>query len=116
MRKSHGHAFVEHTRRNGDFALAGAGVVLDLNSDRRCSRISVALLGAAPTPVRATDAEDCLLGAVITEERAARAAKMAAEAGSPSGDLHGSVAYHRSLLEVVVRRAILAANLRVQEP
>ena len=116
LQRGHGFAFVEHTRRNGDFALAGAGVLLDLDSDRRCSRIAVALLGAAPTPLRATDAEDRLLGALITEETAGHAARIAAEAAAPSGDLHGSATYHRSLLEVVVRRAILAANLRVQEP
>jgi CO/xanthine dehydrogenase FAD-binding subunit len=40
-------AFVEHSRTHGDFAIAGAAVVL------APGRESVALLGAGPTPVRA---------------------------------------------------------------
>ncbi len=40
-------AFVEHSRTHGDFAIAGAAVVLAPGHD------SVALLGAGPTPVRA---------------------------------------------------------------
>jgi carbon-monoxide dehydrogenase medium subunit len=40
-------AFVEHSRTHGDFALAGAAVVMARTLE------SVALLGAGPTPVRA---------------------------------------------------------------
>jgi CO/xanthine dehydrogenase FAD-binding subunit len=45
-------AFVEHARTHGDFAIAGAAVVMAPGHE------SVALLGAGPTPVRARHPDD----------------------------------------------------------
>ena len=71
-----GHAFVEFARRHGDFALGGAAVLLTLGSSGKCERAAVALLGAAPVPLRATEAEQVLVGTSARREgrRAAAAA------------------------------------------
>ncbi|HTE64183.1 MAG TPA: FAD binding domain-containing protein [Solirubrobacteraceae bacterium] len=62
-------AFVEYARTHGDWAIAGAAVVV---APRHAA---IALLGAGPTPVRASAAETALTGGA----GAADAARLAAE-------------------------------------
>jgi CO/xanthine dehydrogenase FAD-binding subunit len=85
-------AFVEHTRTHGDFAIAGAAVVL-LEGEHA----ALALLGAGPTPLRAPAAERALLAGTAPWE----AARLAA-----GGIEHE---YRRSLVSELVRRAIETA-------
>jgi CO/xanthine dehydrogenase FAD-binding subunit len=108
-----GYAFVEFARRHGDFALGGAAVLLTLDSAGICERASIALLGAAPTPLRAADAEAALVGAEVDERATAEAARLAVRDIEPTGDIHGSSQYRTGLAEVMVRRAVAAAASRV---
>jgi CO/xanthine dehydrogenase FAD-binding subunit len=85
-------AFVEHARTHGDFATAGAAVVLEPRE-----HAAVALLGAGPTPVRAEAAERALVDGAAPGD----AAELAAESIQDE--------YRRALLTAVVRRAIETA-------
>jgi CO/xanthine dehydrogenase FAD-binding subunit len=102
-------AFVEFARRHGDFALGGAAVVVSTGADGTCERAAIALLSAAPTPLRARAAEDWLLGNPLDERTAAEAAARAVADIRPRDDLHGSPEYRRNLIEALVRRALLEA-------
>jgi CO/xanthine dehydrogenase FAD-binding subunit len=82
-------AFVEHARTHGDFALAGAAVVR-----AGTEHAAIALLGAAPTPLRVPDAERALCNG-------ASAAEAAGIAGAELDD-----DYRRALTTELVRRAI----------
>ena len=62
-------AFVEHARTHGDFALCGAAVVVVPEE-----WAAIALLGAGPTPVRASDAERALAGGADARDVGALAA------------------------------------------
>jgi CO/xanthine dehydrogenase FAD-binding subunit len=86
-------AFVEYARTHGDFALAGAAVVLAPGRSA-----AVALLGAGPTPVRAPGAERALLAG-------ASAAEAAGLAAIDVGD-----DYRRALLVTLTRRALQAVG------
>jgi CO/xanthine dehydrogenase FAD-binding subunit len=110
-----GAAFVEFSRRHGDFALGGAAVVLELDRTSAVARASVALLGAASTPLRAGEAERLLVGSAPEEQVAREAAARAVADIAPSGDIHGGREYRRSLIEALVRQAILAAGERAKE-
>lgn len=110
-----GHAFVEFARRHGDFALGGAAVLTTLDDDGCCERAAISLLAAAPTPVRAPGAEQFLTGKRIDASVAAGAAKQAATGVTPTGDIHGSAEYRKDLIEVMIRRAIVAAVERSRE-
>jgi CO/xanthine dehydrogenase FAD-binding subunit len=57
-------AFVEHARTHGDWAIAGAAVVVAPR------HVAIALLGAGPTPVRARSAEAALMEGVSADEAA----------------------------------------------
>jgi CO/xanthine dehydrogenase FAD-binding subunit len=111
-----GCAFEEYARRNGDFALGGAAVVLGPDADGRCSHAAVALLGAATTPVRAAAAEALLVGRRVDEQTARQAAAEAVRDITPTGDIHGSGGYRRDLIETLVRRAVVAAAGRMGNP
>jgi CO/xanthine dehydrogenase FAD-binding subunit len=104
-----GHAFTEFARRHGDFALGGAAVLLAADVGGKCTSAAIGLLAAAPTPLRATAAEEALVGSKLDAEAAESAAKTAVESIDPTGDIHGSSEYRKGLIEVMVRRGIEAA-------
>lgn len=109
-----GHAFVEFARRNGDFALGGAAVLVTLDESGRCVRAAISLLGAAPTPVRARAGEESLVGSVVDDSAAVAAAADAVAGIEPTGDIHGSGEYRRQLIEAMVRRGVVRAAERAR--
>jgi CO/xanthine dehydrogenase FAD-binding subunit len=109
-----GSAFVEFARRHGDFALAGAAVLLTQATDGSCTRAAIALLAAGPVPVRAVAAEQALVGHRLDEDVAREAAATAVQDVKPLADIHGGAAYRRRVLEALVRRALLLASARAQ--
>ena len=109
---STGAAFVEYARRHGDFALGGAAVMVRLGRDGRCERAAIALLSAAPAPVRAEAAERHLQGAVLNESSIRAAAAEAVKGLHPTADLHGSTEYRVTLLRTMVERGLAKAAER----
>jgi aerobic carbon-monoxide dehydrogenase medium subunit len=65
-------------------------------------------------PLRATEAEQALVGTSVDEKAAVMAAGAAISDVSPTGDIHGSAEYRRDLCEVMVRRAITLAAHRAR--
>jgi carbon-monoxide dehydrogenase medium subunit len=62
-----GFAVEEFARRHGDFAIAGAVVVVELDGDDRIRRCAVGLLGLSATPRRAAAAESAVTGRPVTD-------------------------------------------------
>ena len=85
-------AFVEHARTHGDWAIAGAAVVV------APGQAAIALLGAGATPVRAAEAETALAGGAG-----------AAEAARLAGMLMGG-GWRAALATSLVRRALEEAG------
>lgn len=111
-----GTAFVEFARRSGDFALAGAAALLATDESGSCSHARLALLSAAPTPLRATAAEEALLGEDLAGVDLAEVARAATAGLEPTGDMHGSTEFRRNLLEQMALRALELARRRVPRP
>jgi CO/xanthine dehydrogenase FAD-binding subunit len=109
-----GTAFVEYARRHGDFALGGAAVTLKLDRDGRCERATIALLSAAPAPVRAKAAEEQLRGVKLDEPSIRSAAAEAVKGLHPTTDLHGSSEYRVQLLRTMAERALTKAAERAR--
>ncbi len=109
--KDHGYAFLEMARRHGDFAMAGAGALMTLNSDGTIARVAVALTGVDTGPVRLHDAETALTGQLPSEAVFAAAAK-SAETVAGIDDVHASAAYRQRLAVVYARRALIKAHDR----
>jgi len=87
----HGSAWRELSPRNGNFPFAGAGVAVTLAGDV-VQTAAVALCGVSDRPVRATSAEQALVGERWTPELLAHAAALVTEGIDPRPD--GDVAAH----------------------
>lgn len=109
-----GSTFVEFARRHGDFALGGAAARVTLNSDRSCAHVDLVLLGAAPTPVLATDAATLLVGRPMDDDAATAAALAAVLDVSPPNDMHASAEYRRRVIATTVERALTLAASRAR--
>ena len=103
-----GTAFVEVARRHGDFAIVGLAVSLTV-PDGTIADARLAFAGAADVPVRASAAEQLLVGQRPSADLFEAAADQAAADLDPPGDLHGSPAYRRSVARTLVRRGLQAA-------
>lgn len=104
-----GTAFVEVARREGDFALAAAGAVVELDADGRFAQVALGVAGVAATPVRGTSVEQALAGQPATPEVVAEAARGIVAAVTAGDDMHATSTYRKHLAATVVQRAVLAA-------
>lgn len=107
-----GAAFVELSRRYGDFAICGAAVLVTLDAEGRCTRARVALCGVGPGPVRARAVEAAVEGERTDAKVLQEAAQRVVDSIDPPADIHGSVAYRRKMAVVMTRRALALAAER----
>lgn len=107
-----GGAYVKLERKVGDFATAGAAAQVTLDAKGKIERAGIGLTNAAPTPIKAVEAEQSLQGKAPGAEVIAAAAALAAAATSPSADRRGSVEYKREMARVLVTRALRKAVQR----
>ncbi|WP_038037693.1 FAD binding domain-containing protein [Thermorudis peleae] len=109
-----GTAFLELSRRHGDFAIVGVAAQVTLDESERIVQAALALCGVGPTPVRARQAEAALAGAEPTDEQFRAAGALAAQEIDPASDIHASADYRRRIAAVLVRRALSQAAQRAQ--
>ena len=103
-----GSSFLEIARRHGDFAMVGLATSLTL-ADGAISDARLAFAGLSDVPVRATAAEDLLVGGQPSDDLFAAAARLATAGLEPPSDLHGSAEYRKKVAAVLVRRGLRAA-------
>jgi len=106
--ESHGFAFEEFARRQGDFAIVGVAVLVAADAAGTITRAAIALCGVADRPRRCPTAEALLVG----EQASPRAlAAAAAEAGriDAASDIHASAPYRAHLAMVLTERALARA-------
>src|SRR5262245_12636179 len=107
-----GGQYLRHTpRRELDIAVVGVASQVTL-SDGVCRKARIALAAVAPTPIRATAAEQALEGQAVTPDRIGRAADLAVEAARPISDQRGSAEFRRHLVRVLTRRTLTTALAR----
>jgi len=91
--------------------IAVCSFALELDPERR--RVGTCIGSAAPTPVRAREAEDFAAGELdwdgggeLRAETTTRFGELVAAAASPIDDVRGSAAYRRHALAVLARRTL----------
>lgn len=105
-------AYLKLERKVGDYAVSAVAVQLSLSGDT-CQSIRIGLTNVNPTPMRAVEAEERLRGQPLSDDNLEAAARLAANACDPSGDLRGSPEYKRDVTRVLVKRAVRLARARV---
>jgi CO/xanthine dehydrogenase FAD-binding subunit len=107
-----GGSYIRHTpRRELDIAVVGVASQVTI-ANGRCVKARIALASVAPTPLRATAAEQALEGQPLTPELIERAAGLAAQAAKPISDQRGSAEFRTHLVRVLTRRTLTKALAR----
>jgi CO/xanthine dehydrogenase FAD-binding subunit len=107
-----GSAFLEISRRHGDFAIVGVAALVSLDAADKIIEVRLALTGVGPTPVRLHDVESALTGQPSDAAVIAEACRTIGKSLEPDADLHATAEYRRHVAEVLVRRACLKAAER----
>lgn len=105
-------AIQEFARRNGDLALAGIALTLNVDGGL-CRDVRIAAFGVEATAVRLTAAEQLLEGQPAQAAQFEQAGKAgAAQLDDPMSCIHASSAYRRHLIGVLTTRALGEAAAR----
>jgi carbon-monoxide dehydrogenase medium subunit len=103
-------------RVDGDYATASIAVVLAMTG-ASCSAIRVAVGACGPTPMRAPEADQLMIGTELEAPVLARAGQILAETIDPVDDVRGSAEYRRMLVPRLLTRAVQRAlsTLRAEQ-
>ena len=107
--------FAEQRRTQASFAQVAAIATMSVEDDV-VTGARIGLASVSDRPLRAREAEECLLGAPPSAEAFAEAGRLAALGTDPRPEPHASVAYQQHAAGVLVQRALrqAAADLEVK--
>ena len=104
-------AFLKLSKTSEDIAKVNVAAVVALQAGT-CLHARIAIGAAAPTPVRATAAEQALEGRAFDAAAIAAAAEAAARAVCPISDVRSTAEYRKEMVRVLVRDALCKAGAR----
>lgn len=108
--KGHGFSYMNMERKAGDFATVGVATQLELDDKGNCSSAGIGLTAVGRTPMRASEAEEFLLGKKVGIDGINEAAKLAVKSTDPTDDpLRGSAEFKKAMCEVYTRRSLRTA-------
>jgi aerobic carbon-monoxide dehydrogenase medium subunit len=110
-----GSCFMEIARRRGDFAIAGAAVMVTLGERDECIEIRLAFCGVGETPVDASSAAAALVGNKPTESAIIDVARSVQALIDPGGSVHATADYQRHVAGVLTERAVQTACQRARD-
>jgi len=100
-------AFHKLALRKADaISVLSVAVMVACDESGHCTEARIALGAAAPTPIRAQNAEDVLRGERLTADVIAQAGQLAAETTCCIDDIRGSAAYRKRVTAALVRRLL----------
>jgi carbon-monoxide dehydrogenase medium subunit len=110
-----GGSYFKLMKRNAmDLAIVSAAAFLVMDGNKKvCSGVCIALGASAPTPIRASKAEEVVRKKEIDEDLAAEAGKVAAQEARPRSSIRASESYRRAMVGVLTKRAIMEAYKRI---
>lgn len=107
-----GGAYKKLKRKTGDFAIVSAAAQISLDASGLIASARISLGAVGPTPIRANSAVPSLLGKACGSAAFDEAGRRAADEANPTSDIHGSEAYKRAMVRLLVRRALETAAER----
>src|SRR5713226_747560 len=107
----HGYAFVEFSRRHGDFAITSAAVLIVTVAARKITRASVTMGGMGTAPSRAREVEQAIVGQVPSAQLFRDACESCRKLEAID-DVHAPASYRQHLAAVLSRRALEKAHAR----
>jgi CO/xanthine dehydrogenase FAD-binding subunit len=108
LTRSGGHGFFLRLATRRALAVSKVSVAADLSLQKgSVAEVKIALGAVAPTVIRASRAEEFLLGKRLTEETIMSAAKIAMDEAKPIDDIRSEASYRREMVGVLVKRGLL---------
>lgn len=104
-RPSHRWAFDEVSRRRGDFALVGLGILAAFE-DGLVAQVRIVFFGVGNTPVRARRTEDALVGCRLDQDAVIAAQAVVGDDLDPPADEQVPPAMRRHLARVLLGRLL----------
>lgn len=101
--------YLKLERKVGDFATVGVAVAVSTDGGGIVERAGIGLTGVGGMNIKATAAEQALVGARLDDATIDEAGRLAAEASEPRTDIRGSAEYKRHVVGVYVGRALRQA-------
>jgi carbon-monoxide dehydrogenase medium subunit len=108
----HGYAFVEFSRRHGDFAITSAAALLEADAGGKITRASVTIGGMGTAPVRARELEQAITGQAPSAQLFRDACESCRKLEAID-DIHAPASYRQHLAAVLSRRALEKAHARL---
>ena len=107
-----GSHYIKHKIREVmDLAFIGVAAAVNLDNGT-ITDARIGLAAVAPTPIRATEAENLLTGNAPTPELIEQAGEAAADGCSPISDLRCSAEHRREMVNVLTKRTVQNALAR----
>jgi carbon-monoxide dehydrogenase medium subunit len=111
-----GTAYTKFNIIQSDMATVGVAASVTLKSkDGPCEDVRIALGASAPTPMRATKAEEVLRGKEITDALLKEAGETASGEADTISDIAASAEYRRELVKALVPRMVKEALARAKQ-
>lgn len=95
-------------RRAMDLAVVGVASLITLD-EGVCKDAKIALGAVAPTPIRAKEAENVVIGSALEDEILEKAARAAMEVSKSITDIRASADYRYKMVGVLTKRALRQA-------
>jgi carbon-monoxide dehydrogenase medium subunit len=108
----HGYAFIEFSRRHGDFAITSAAALIETDAAGKIARASVTIGGMGTAPARARELEQALVGQAPGKELFRDACESCRKLEAID-DVHAPASYRQHLAAVLSRRALEKAHARL---
>jgi carbon-monoxide dehydrogenase medium subunit len=109
-----GGAYFKLERKVGDFATAAVAAQISLDENGACLTAGIGLTNVGLTPIKASEAEEALIGQMLDSDLIKHAAHLASQAAEPDDDPRGSADYKRSMIQVLTARALNRALERAR--
>ena len=109
----HGYAFIEFARRHGDFAVCGAGTLVEIDTNDIISKVAIVVAGVDVKPLRLSTLETDLIGKKATKDTLEYACSSAKKIEAIS-DVYFSTQYRQRLAGTLVKRSLEVAIERAR--
>ncbi|RKL63477.1 xanthine dehydrogenase family protein subunit M [Thermoanaerobacteraceae bacterium SP2] len=107
-----GHAFLKlGIRKAMEISIVNTAIIIELDPQDPaiCQKARIALGAVAPTPIRAIQAENILMGQKLDDNCINQVAEAAAQCSKPITDFRASAEYRKEMVKVLVKRGIQQA-------
>ena len=109
---SSGGAYAKLKRKVGDYAIVGVAACITLDNNGTVTHAGIGLTNVGPAPIKATEAEQALVGKTFDDANVHHAAELAAAASKPTSDTRGPADYKRAMVRTLCVRALRIAQAR----